>query len=190
MLFASPGNNLPNKRFDTLLQANGPGVVNSDEQPVIGGLPAIEAHVPQVQHLVMSLVANAVEAIGSNRAGSVEVRTRSAVVDSARLAECIAAHEPAPGRCVALEVQDDGCGMDETTLRQLFQPYFTTKGDKGTGLGMTVIEQIITLAGGFIDVDSAPGKGSRFRLRLPVEPPLLYAALLRWLGGPPPGDAD
>ena len=71
------------------------------------------------------------------------------------------------GLYVTVEVIDTGTGMSDTTLENLFQPYFTTKGDKGTGLGMVVIQQIVTMAGGFIDIDSKPGNGTHMRVRLP-----------------------
>lgn len=71
------------------------------------------------------------------------------------------------GPYVTIEVADEGCGMDDATLQQLFQPYFTTKGSNGTGLGMTVVQQVVTFAGGFVDVESQPGCGTRFFIRLP-----------------------
>lgn len=71
------------------------------------------------------------------------------------------------GLYVTVEVADTGTGMSDDTLEKLFQPYFTTKGDKGTGLGMVVIQQIVTMAGGFIDIDSKPGNGTHVRVRLP-----------------------
>jgi signal transduction histidine kinase len=71
------------------------------------------------------------------------------------------------GLYVTVEITDTGTGMSESTLEKLFEPYFTTKGDRGTGLGMVVIQQIVTLAGGFIDIDSKPGHGTCVRIRLP-----------------------
>lgn len=68
---------------------------------------------------------------------------------------------------MTIEVADDGVGMDGETRKKIFQPYFTTKGKSGTGLGMTIIQQIVTLAGGFVDIDSSFGKGTRIRIRLP-----------------------
>jgi len=56
--------------------------------------------------------------------------------------------------------------MDRHTIR-MFEPLFTTKGDKGTGLGLAIVQQIVTLAGGFIEVESALGAGTSVRLFFP-----------------------
>lgn len=128
--------------------------------PVLADLPAGIGQVfmdrNELERVVLNLALNARDAMPQG--GTIHIRLYEA-------------HRPIQtgdnALYVTLEVADNGCGMDEQTLRQLFQPYFTTKGDQGTGLGMTVIEQIVTLAGGFVDVDSSPGKGTRIRLRLP-----------------------
>jgi signal transduction histidine kinase len=68
---------------------------------------------------------------------------------------------------VVLEVIDTGTGMDKRTRDHMFETYFTTKGSKGKGLGLAIVNQVVTLAGGFIQVDSSPGEGTRVRLYLP-----------------------
>ncbi len=65
------------------------------------------------------------------------------------------------------EVTDNGCGMDWETKGKIFTTFFTTKGGKGTGLGLLTTRKIVQEHGGRIDVDSTPGKGSIFRVRLP-----------------------
>lgn len=67
---------------------------------------------------------------------------------------------------VCLSVSDTGIGMDAETREGLFQPFFTTKGERYSGLGLTVVEQIIQRHKGRIEVDSQPGKGSTFRILL------------------------
>lgn len=68
-----------------------------------------------------------------------------------------------------IALADDGRGMDDTVKRQAFEPFFTTKSAAdGTGLGLSVIRDLIAAAGGDIRVESAPGKGSTFHLRLPM----------------------
>ncbi|MFZ5568923.1 MAG: PAS domain S-box protein [Thermodesulfobacteriota bacterium] len=64
-------------------------------------------------------------------------------------------------------VADDGCGMDEETRNRLFSTFFTTKGLDGTGLGLLLTKKIVQEHGGDIEVQSTPGKGSRFHIRLP-----------------------
>jgi len=69
-----------------------------------------------------------------------------------------------------LQVSDNGCGMDETVRKQIFSSLFSTKGSKGTGLGLLVTQKTVHEHGGTIEVDSEPGKGSTFAIRLPFEP--------------------
>jgi signal transduction histidine kinase len=68
---------------------------------------------------------------------------------------------------IIIEVNDQGKGMDEATLKSIFQPFFSKKGSKGTGLGLSVTKKIVEEHGGSINVDSKPGKGSKFRIHLP-----------------------
>lgn len=67
-----------------------------------------------------------------------------------------------------IEVEDDGIGMDEATYDHLFNRYFSTKGVDGTGLGLVVVREIVEEHGGKTEVLSAPGKGSLFRIILPL----------------------
>ena len=75
------------------------------------------------------------------------------------------------GTEVELTVEDNGPGMDEPTRRRIFEPFFTTKAPgMGTGLGLSVTYFIITENhGGSISVESEPGKGTRFIIRLPIK---------------------
>ena len=69
------------------------------------------------------------------------------------------------------EVHDNGIGMDRETKENLFTLFFSSKGNKGTGLGLFVTNQIIQQHGGTITVESTPGQGSCFRIRIPKEIP-------------------
>lgn len=66
-----------------------------------------------------------------------------------------------------IQVTDTGTGMDAATREQVFKPFFTTKGENGTGLGLAIVDQIMARAGGFIRIDSEPGRGTTVRLYLP-----------------------
>jgi signal transduction histidine kinase len=68
---------------------------------------------------------------------------------------------------VTLQVDDNGCGIDEAVRKHLFRNFFSTKGSSGTGLGLLVTQKIVQKHGGTISVDSQPGKGSTFTIRLP-----------------------
>ena len=66
-------------------------------------------------------------------------------------------------------VRDDGTGMSQEVLEQIFNPFFTTKGvAQGTGLGLSVVHGIVTSHGGKVLVESEPGRGSRFEVLLPI----------------------
>ncbi|HSM07325.1 MAG TPA: PAS domain S-box protein [Longimicrobiales bacterium] len=78
--------------------------------------------------------------------------------------------DPAPGDRVLLSVADEGVGMEPALLENVFEPFFTTKATgEGTGLGLATVHGIVSQAGGTVDVRSAPGEGSDFRILLPRE---------------------
>jgi signal transduction histidine kinase len=73
---------------------------------------------------------------------------------------------------VEVRIQDDGCGIAPEHLHQVFDPFFTTKKrGQGTGLGLTVVAQIVRNHGGRVEIDSEPGRGTCVTLRWPVAAP-------------------
>ena len=131
-----------------------------------GDLPLIHADVRQVHQVVMNLVVNAAEAIGTDRAGLVTLTTSGEVID-ARPTGNFAPEPPAPGQYVVLTVQDDGPGMAPDVLAKIFDPFFTTK-FMGRGLGLSAVLGIVRSHEGAMRVESAPGEGTVFRVYFPA----------------------
>jgi CheY-like chemotaxis protein len=76
---------------------------------------------------------------------------------------------PGPAlRRVHLEVTDTGAGMDEETRRRCLEPFFTTKGERGTGLGLAMVYGIVERHSAELEIESSPGKGTTMRLNFPV----------------------
>jgi signal transduction histidine kinase len=122
-------------------------------------LPPVECLAAQLNQVFLNLVANAVDATGGT--GRVTVRTRDL-----------------GGEKVAVEIEDDGCGMDDATLKRIFEPFYTTKAvGSGTGLGLSISYGIVERHHGEIQVESEVGRGTCFRVILPV----------RWAGTNPFG---
>ena len=71
------------------------------------------------------------------------------------------------GPHAALMVEDGGAGISQETLEHVFEPFYTTKGSIGNGLGLSIVYGIVTQSGGAIQVESTPGAGSRFTILLP-----------------------
>jgi two-component system, cell cycle sensor histidine kinase and response regulator CckA len=117
----------------------------------------------QLEQVVMNLVVNARDAMPSG--GSIVISTRNRHLD----ADMVRAYaEVPPGDYVMMTVADTGEGMEDRVKRRIFEPFFTTKPEgKGTGLGLAVVFGVVRQSGGFIFVDSVPGKGSRFEVLLP-----------------------
>ena len=129
-------------------------------------LPAVEADVAQIQQLVLNLVVNGAEAIG-DQPGNVLVTTGVQDVDAAGAIGLVGPAPLAPGRYVFLEVRDTGCGMDDATKAKIFDPFFTTK-FAGRGLGLAATLGIVRGHKGAVGLSSKPGKGTSFRVFLPV----------------------
>jgi signal transduction histidine kinase len=112
-------------------------------------VPGLEVDPVQIRQVVLNLAVNAVQAMQGG--GTLTVTTRFR------------------GSHVVLMVKDTGVGMTEHVQRKLFMPFFTTKAQEGTGLGLSVTHGIVTAHGGSIHFESAPGQGSTFEVHLPVK---------------------
>ncbi len=134
-------------------------------------LPAMLADATQVEQALLNLCTNAIHAIGDAR-GTVRVEA-SATQPDQRLCERLALP---PGEYVVISVVDTGPGMDAATQQRIFEPFFTTKPvGQGTGLGLAVVHGVMRTHGGAVDVQSAPGEGSRFTLYFPAVPQAIAA---------------
>jgi|GEM_PF-3879840 len=112
----------------------------------------VAASVSQLHQLLVNLVLNARDALPDG--GLLRVRLRARTDDQ-----------------VELVVQDDGVGMAPEVRDNIFEPFFTTKGERGTGLGLQSVAHIVGELGGSIDVASAPGRGSTFKVTLAASQP-------------------
>lgn len=118
----------------------------------------------QMDQVLTNLIVNARDAVG--KSGEISLATRDITLDERdRINDRM---EVKPGRYVLLTVNDNGCGMDRQTMDQVFEPFFSTKKDMGTGLGLATVYGIVTQNNGHILVESEPGLGTTFALYLPV----------------------
>jgi PAS domain S-box-containing protein len=142
------------------------------DMPLLGGqvidlrtdlapdLPLVLGVEAEVREALANLVINAVDAMPSG--GTLTLRTRAET------------RSTGPGRpvrpVVELEVTDTGAGMDEDTRRRCLEPFFTTKGARGTGLGLAMVYGVVQRHNAQMDIDSAVGRGTTVRISFPQRP--------------------
>ncbi len=117
-----------------------------------------------IEQVIMNLVVNARDAMPEG--GRINIKAENVILEEE---DCKAIPESRPGRFVCLSVEDTGEGMDKETMRHIFEPFFSTKEvGKGTGLGLSVVYGIVKQHEGWINVESEVGRGSTFKVYLPV----------------------
>jgi PAS domain S-box-containing protein len=126
-------------------------------------IPPIKADPGQIEQIVLNLAVNARDAMPGGGQLSIET-VREDIAEPGPRGGLTAAAGPA----AVIIVSDTGCGMTDDTRSHIFEPFFTTKEfGKGTGLGLATVYGIVQQSGGFIDVDTSPGEGTRFRIGFP-----------------------
>jgi PAS domain S-box-containing protein len=144
-------------------------------------LPAVRGNAAQIRQVVMNLVINASEAIGSKEgvihlSSSLVIREQGSAGNDAL--------DLRTGDYVRLDVSDTGCGMTKEVSAKVFDPFFTTK-FAGRGLGLAVVQGIVRAHGGAVDLVSAPGQGATFQVLLPCS----SMTALKTLNGDTPSQA-
>jgi len=114
------------------------------------GLPRVRLDANKIKQVVTNLALNALDAMPGG--GTLTITTH---------------HLPAEG-VVELAVEDNGCGIPPEVLHRIFDPFYTTKGTTGTGLGLSVTYGIVEQHGGTITVESSVDIGTTFMIRLPL----------------------
>jgi PAS domain S-box-containing protein len=122
-------------------------------------LPDVMGVESEIREALTNLVLNAVDALPNG--GKITLRTRVAEGVSNSLVE-------APSRRVYLEVIDTGLGMDESTRERCLEPFFTTKGEQGTGLGLAMVYGTAQRHGAEVEIESTPRLGTTMRLSFPM----------------------
>ena len=141
-------------RWRDIPQSNGITIeVRVDLAPDVPKLAGIES---EIREALTNLILNAVDAMPDG--GKIIVRTRALPPENG----------DARPRQVVVEVSDTGTGMDEETRKRCLEPFFSTKGKRGTGLGLAMVYGVVERHEGNIEIQSEPGKGTTFRLVFPV----------------------
>jgi PAS domain S-box-containing protein len=146
----------------SMLQQTFPKIITFNKE-IETQLPLINADPTQIHQILLNLCVNARDAMP--KGGTITIKAH--VIAGAELRERFP--EANEQQYICITVSDTGIGMDEMTRNRIFDPFFTTKEKgKGTGLGLSVVYGVVQAHHGFVDVESAVGSGTTFKLYLPV----------------------
>ncbi len=165
---------------------------------MLGSGAALEVHTTpsfvaadriQLDQVLLNLVVNARDATGSG--GAISIRCVEVQLDEPR--DAVQGDRVPPGRYAVLSVIDTGVGIPVELQARVFEPFFTTKATgEGTGLGLSMVYGLVRQSGGFVSLESAPGRGTRIEILLPAHTPATPPSAMpaaAAVGGPPANDA-
>jgi PAS domain S-box-containing protein len=135
---------------------------------VAGDLPPLPGIESEIRDALTNLVFNAVDAMPLG--GTITIRSYAQPAATGPTKDRHPGPRPSPFTELVIEVTDTGIGMDEMTKERCLEPFFTTKGEKGTGLGLAMVYGVMQRHNGKIEIESAPGQGTRVRLIFPLCP--------------------
>jgi len=122
----------------------------------------------QINQLVLNICVNAIHAIG-HQEGTITIRGKTVESEELKLHKKSSVTSDNWSHYIRIDIIDTGCGMSQEILKRIFDPFFTTKkDDNGTGLGLALVEQIVSSHKGYVCAESHLGKGSAFYVYLPV----------------------
>jgi signal transduction histidine kinase/AmiR/NasT family two-component response regulator len=132
------------------------GITIEVETDLATDIPQLAGIESELREALTNLVLNAVDAMPTG--GKITLRTRA-------IRELTDGKYPSQ---VVVDISDSGTGMDEETRKRCLEPFFSTKGKRGTGLGLAMVYGVLKRHEGTIDIETAPGKGTTFHLTFPV----------------------
>ena len=147
----------------TGLKSSLPSKIRINEQFECGDCK-VKANPSQIRQIVINLCTNAGQAM-IEKGGVIDITLDRLSVDEESR---VFSFDPLPGNYIVLKVSDTGHGMDQETIEKIFDPYFSTR-EAGpcSGMGLAMVDGIVELCGGYVDVESMPGKGTTFTILLP-----------------------
>ncbi len=147
-----------------LLRATVPGHIKLELEKA-GNSFSIMANSTQMQQVILNLAANASYAIGEQEDGLITLGLyKRRISEQTYVSDGIVD----PGDYVVLSISDNGCGIHDEELSQIFEPFYTTRAGEGTGIGLAIVYKIVRTHGGVMNIRSEVGRGTQFEIYLPA----------------------